>query len=98
MRPGGNSGGLPVLAAAGGTVVSYTTYGSYGYSVVVDHGNGLRTRYAHMIPGSVSVRVGNRVSSGQQIGKIGRSGNVTGYHLHFEVIKNGARVNPLPYL
>lgn len=98
VRPGGNSGGLPVLAAAGGTVVSYTTYGSYGYSVVVDHGNGLRTRYAHMIPGSVSVRVGNRVSSGQQIGKIGRSGNVTGYHLHFEVIKNGARVNPLPYL
>ena len=98
VRPGGNSGGLPVLAAAGGTVVSYTTYGSYGYSVVIDHGNGLRTRYAHMIPGSVSVRVGNRVSSGQQIGKIGRSGNVTGYHLHFEVIKNGARVNPLPYL
>lgn len=98
VRPGGNSGGLPVLAAAGGTVVSYTTYGSYGYSIVIDHGNGIRTRYAHMIPGSVSVRVGSRVSSGQQVGKIGRSGNVTGYHLHFEVIKNGARVNPLPYL
>lgn len=98
VRPGGNSAGLPVLAAAGGTVVSYTTYGSYGYSIVIDHGNGLRTRYAHMIPGSVSVRVGSRVSSGQQIGKIGRSGNVTGYHLHFEVIKNGARVNPLPYI
>lgn len=98
VRPGGNSAGLPVLAAAGGTVVSYTTYGSYGYSIVIDHGNGLRTRYAHMIPGSVSVRVGSKVSSGQQIGKIGRSGNVTGYHLHFEVIKNGARVNPLPYI
>lgn len=98
VRPGGNSGGLPVLAAAGGTVVSYTTYGSYGYSIVIDHGNGLRTRYAHMMAGSVSVRVGSKVSSGQQVGKIGRTGNVTGYHLHFEVIKNGARVNPLPYL
>lgn len=98
VRPGGNSGGLPVLAAAGGTVVSYTTYGSYGYSIVIDHGNGLRTRYAHMMAGSVSVRVGSKVSSGQQIGKIGRTGNVTGYHLHFEVIKNGTRVNPLPYL
>lgn len=98
VRPGGNSAGLPVLAAAGGTVVGATTYGSYGYSILIDHGNGLKTRYAHMIPGSVSVRIGSKVSAGQQIGKIGRSGYVTGYHLHFEVIVNGTRVNPLPYL
>lgn len=96
-RPGG-SRGTPVLAAAGGTVVSCTTSGSYGYSVLIDHGNGLKTRYAHMIAGSVSVRVGQKVSTGQQIGKIGSTGNAYGAHLHFEVIKNGRRVNPMPYL
>lgn len=98
IRSGGNSTGLPVLAAAGGTVVSYTTTGSYGYSVLIDHGNGLKTRYAHMTPGSVSVRAGSKVSAGQQVGRIGSSGFVTGPHLHFEVIINGSRVNPLPYI
>lgn len=96
-RPGGSKG-VAVLAAAGGTVVSYTTSGSYGYSVLIDHGNGLKTRYAHMLAGSVSVRTGQKVSTGQQIGKIGETGNAYGAHLHFEVIKNGRRVNPLPYL
>lgn len=95
--PGGSKG-VAVLAAAGGTVVSYTTTGAYGYSVLIDHGNGLQTRYAHMLAGSVSVRAGQKVSSGQQIGKIGETGRAYGAHLHFEVIKNGTRVNPLPYL
>lgn len=95
--PGGSKG-VPVLAAAGGTVVSYTTTGAYGYSVLINHGNGIQTRYAHMLAGSVSVRAGQKVSTGQQIGQIGETGRAYGAHLHFEVIKNGVRVNPLPYL
>ena len=66
--------------------------------VLVDHGNGLQTRYAHMLPGSFKVSSGQRVSAGQQLGNIGSSGNVTGPHLHFEVYVNGRRVNPMPYL
>ncbi len=95
--PGG-SRGVAVLASAGGTVVSAGWHYSYGYNVLIDHGNGLKTRYAHMQAGSLSVRAGQKVSQGQQIGKIGDTGYANGAHLHFEVIKNGTRVNPLPYL
>lgn len=95
--PGG-SRGVAVLAAAGGTVVSAGWHYSYGYNVLIDHGNGLKTRYAHMQAGSLSVKAGQKVSQGQQIGKIGDTGYANGAHLHFEVIKNGSRVNPLPYL
>ncbi len=95
--PGGSKG-VAVLAAAGGTVVSAGWHYSYGYNVLIDHGNGLKTRYAHMQTGSLSVRAGQKVSQGQQIGKIGDTGNAWGAHLHFEVIKNGTRVNPMPYL
>ena len=51
-----------------------------------------------MYPGSITVRVGQKVYQGQQIGKIGSTGNVTGPHLHFEVIKHGSKVNPLSYI
>lgn len=95
--PGG-SRGVAVLAAAGGTVVSAGWHYSYGYNVLIDHGNGLKTRYAHMQAGSLSVKAGQKVSQGQQIGKIGDTGYANGAHLHFEVIKNGSRVNPLPYI
>lgn len=99
VRAGGNSTGAPVIAAASGTVVvAVSGYSGYGHTVVIDHGNGLQTRYAHMYPGSITVRVGQKVYQGQQIGKIGSTGNVTGPHLHFEVIKNGSKVNPLSYI
>ncbi len=98
VKPGGNSTGCTIVAAAGGTVISAGYHPSWGYNVVVNHGNGLSTRYAHMLPGSMKVRVGQSVSQGQALGNIGSSGNVTGPHLHFEVMVNGRRVNPMPYL
>lgn len=99
VKSGGGSTGTPVVAAASGTVVTAISgYTGYGHTVVIDHGNGLRTRYAHMQAGSICVRVGQKVYQGQQIGRIGGTGNVTGPHLHFEVLKNGTKVNPLPYI
>ncbi len=95
----GNSTGVPVVAAASGTVVSVTrSYRGYGHMVLIDHGGGLRTRYAHMQPGSLTVYVGQKVSMGQQIGRIGSTGNSTGPHLHFEVLLNGVKKNPLNYV
>lgn len=88
--------GDPVYAAAGGTVVSAGWAGGYGYCVVLDHGNGLKTRYAHL--SSLSVSSGQTVSRGGQVGKAGSTGNSTGPHLHFEVIVNGSTVNPMNYL
>ena len=99
VKAGGHSSGMPVVAAASGTVVvAQKGYRGYGHTVVIDHGNGLQTRYAHMQPGSLFVRVGQSVSQGQQVGRIGSTGNVTGPHLHFEVLKHGAKVNPLNYI
>ena len=99
VKPGGHSTGAPVIAAAAGRVVeAHNGYRGYGHTVVIDHGNGLSTRYTHMQPGSITVRVGQQVSQGQQLGRIGSTGNVTGPHLHFEVMKNGVKVNPMHYI
>lgn len=95
----GSSAGIPVIASASGTVVTaYSGWRGYGHTVVIDHGNGIKTRYAHMYPGSITVRVGQKVYQGQQIGRIGSTGNSTGPHLHFEVLVGGNKVNPLPYI
>ena len=97
VRPGG-SRGCPVVAAESGTVTFAGWYGSGGYTVIINHGNGLSTLYCHMQSGSLAVRTGQRVSRGQTVGKIGDTGYVTGPHLHFEVKVNGNNVNPAPYL
>lgn len=97
-KSGGGSTGLPVVAAGSGRVTTAGYHSSYGYHVIINHGNGLSTLYAHMQRGSLRVSVGDQVSAGQQVGNIGSTGNVTGPHLHFEVRVNGNRVNPLPYL
>lgn len=91
--------GRPIVAAASGTV-TYAGWDStgHGYRVVINHGNGLQTGYSHCKSGSIRVRVGQQVSQGQQIARIGSTGNSSGPHLHFEVIRNGTRVNPLPYI
>lgn len=95
----GNSTGVPVVASSSGTVVSVSkSYRGYGHMVLIDHGGGLRTRYAHMQPGSITVYVGQKVYQGQQIGRIGSTGNSTGPHLHFEVLLNGVKKNPMNYI
>lgn len=85
--------GDPFAAAASGKVVSAGWGGGYGNMIVIDHGNGIQTRYAHA--SKLLVSVGQSVSKGQTIGLVGSTGNSTGPHLHFEVILNGSTVNPL---
>ncbi len=86
----------PAVASDGGTVVSAGWNGGYGYYVRIRHSNGLETAYAHL--NSISVVRGQQVSRGQQVGLIGSTGWSSGPHLHFEVIQNGVRVNPLNYV
>ena len=85
--------GTTVRAAAGGTVLIAGPTGGYGNFVVVDHGSGLSTAYAHM--DSVSVRAGQSVQPGQKVGEVGSTGNSTGPHLHFELRRNGDPIDPL---
>lgn len=91
----------PIWAAAGGTVVTATMgvwAGGYGNHVVVDHGNGVKTLYAHMA--YTNVKVGDKVTQGQVVGRMGNSGRVrgaTGIHLHFEVIDHGVKKSPSKY-
>ena len=91
--------GKSLYAAGSGTVIyvnSTNTWGSgWGYHIIIDHGDGLTTLYAHM--GSVAVSVGETVSQGQYIGTIGMTGNTYGPHCHLEVRINGDRTNPAPY-
>lgn len=90
------STGDPIRAAESGKVILAQTYGGYGRAVVVDHGGGMATLYAHQ--SSLAVSVGDRVERGEVIGYVGCSGFCTGPHLHFEVRINGAFVDPMQYL
>ena len=92
----GASSGTPIRAAAAGTVISAGWLGGYGNLVVIDHGNGLATAYAHQ--SSMAVGNGASVSQGQVIGYVGCTGHCFGPHLHFEVRVNGTPVDPLGYL
>ena len=88
--------GTGVYAVTGGTVVSSGWLGSYGNWVLIDHGNGVQTGYAHNSTNLVSR--GQQVSAGQTIALIGTTGASTGCHLHFETRVNGARINPQPFM
>lgn len=85
--------GTPILAAHSGTVIISGWNNSYGNQVLLDNGAGLSTRYAHMT--QTAVTAGEAVTAGQVIGYVGNTGDSTGFHLHFEVMQNGVRVNPL---
>ncbi len=91
-----NKTGTPVYAADGGTVILAEWFDSYGNCIIIDHGNGFKTLYAHL--SSYSVKNGDVVGQGWKIGEIGMTGRVTGAHLHFEVRVNDVKVNPLNYL
>lgn len=84
--------GAPIRAAADGTVTFAGVRGGYGNLIIVDHGDGRETYYAHNSANGVSA--GDRVSAGQHIGAVGATGQVTGPHLHFEVRVNGTPVEP----
>jgi murein DD-endopeptidase MepM/ murein hydrolase activator NlpD len=87
--------GTPIVASASGSVISAGWMGGYGNLVIVDHGGGLSTAYAHMSSMSVG---GGGVSQGQVLGYVGCTGHCFGPHLHFEVRVNGSAVDPLGYL
>ncbi|NJN81147.1 MAG: peptidoglycan DD-metalloendopeptidase family protein [Caldilineaceae bacterium] len=90
--------GAPVAAADGGYVAVATGgwNGGYGNHVIIDHGNGFVTLYAHL--NSIFVRPGENVSRGEHIGSVGNTGNSTGPHLHFEIRYQGVQRNPFSYL
>ena len=88
--------GTPVVATAAGVIKSCGRCGAYGNVIVIDHGNGYETAYAHL-----KECLGNkdeRVQRGQEIGKVGTTGNATAPHLHYEVHENGVPVDPKPWL
>lgn len=94
---GGNIYGKSVVAVASGKVIlALNTTTGYGRYVIVDHGNGVATLYAHC--SELKVSVGQKVSQGQTIALVGSTGNSTGPHLHFEVRINGEKVNPANYV
>lgn len=88
--------GTPIFSADAGTIEVAGWGTGYGNQIVVDHGGGKKTRYAHL--SKFNVKVGDKVGKGQTIGEMGSTGWSTGSHLHFEVIINGTKYNPLNYI
>ncbi len=88
--------GTKVRATADGRVAFAGRSGAFGRLVAIDHTDGFETRYAHLR--KVEVPEGKRVRRGDVIGTVGKSGNATGFHLHYEVRRNGAPVDPWPFL
>lgn len=92
----GGGTGSPVVASESGTVIAAHWYGGYGKCVDISHGSGVVTRYSHL--SSINVQVGQKVSRGEFIGRLGATGQATGPNLHFEVIVNGKQVNPMNFI
>jgi murein DD-endopeptidase MepM/ murein hydrolase activator NlpD len=91
----GKEGSKVIATGAGVVTWSGSRYG-YGNLVEIDHGNGLKTRYGHNA--DVSVKIGDIVTKGQAVALLGSTGRSTGPHVHYEVLKNGRQVDPLPYI
>jgi murein DD-endopeptidase MepM/ murein hydrolase activator NlpD len=92
----GTSYGHPIVAPADGVVTVTDTMGGYGKTIMINHGNGISTRYGHL--SGFAVTAGQRVQRGEVIGYVGESGRSTGPHLHYEVRINDTPVNPYKYL
>lgn len=88
--------GAPIMSAEAGKVIYSGWKGGYGLLVIVDHGNGIKTKYGHC--STALVKEGQRVERGQKIALVGSTGHSTGPHLHFEVVKNDVAMNPLSHL
>ncbi|BCJ86562.1 M23 family metallopeptidase [Effusibacillus dendaii] len=88
--------GSPVQATADGVITEAGWDGGYGICIMVDHGNGIVTRYGHL--SAVDVKTGQTVKKGDTIGRIGSTGRSTGPHLHYEITVSGNLVNPVKYL
>lgn len=86
----------PIYAVKDGTVIYAQVQSGYGNFIIIDHGDGISTCYAHC--DSIAVSYGQKVTQGQLIGRVGSTGNSTGPHLHFEVRVNGSTVNPMNYI
>ena len=89
---------VPIYAATAGRVVYSGYYGSYGNWILIDHGNGVQTGYAHIVNGGRLVSRGQTVSAGQMIARTGTTGASTGCHLQFEVRLGGRAVDPAPFM
>ncbi|MBX3311869.1 MAG: peptidoglycan DD-metalloendopeptidase family protein [Microbacteriaceae bacterium] len=95
----GYSCNAPIFAASSGTVIYAGWYnGTAGNKIMIDHGNGVITEYNHIVNGGVMVSIGQAVTVGQQIAKVGTTGLSTGCHLHYQVRVNGATTNPIPFM
>ena len=90
------STGTPIYASASGTVKFAGTQGGYGKLVIIDHGNGYQTYYAHC--SAIYVTAGQNVNQGDNISAVGSTGNSTGPHVHFEIRYNGSTLNPQNYI
>ena len=88
--------GSDVVAVAGGIVSQASKNGGYGFMIEIDHGNGYVTRYGHNK--MLLVQAGEAIKRGQVIAKLGSTGRSTGPHVHFEVIKDGARIDPMKFV
>lgn len=88
--------GTVIRAPAAGTVTFAKWFSTYGKTVEITHGNGLKTRFAHM--SSIDVNVGDKLKRGDPVGKVGNTGRSVAPHLHYEVHKNGRPVNPMYYI
>ena len=87
---------MPVRAAADGVVAHAERFGGYGRLVVLDHGNGVQTYYAHL--SRFNVRPGQEIRRGETVGAVGSSGRATAPHLHYEVRIGGTAVNPARFM
>ena len=92
------SQGTPIQACADGEVIFSGYKGSYGNMIVIDHGSGVQTYYAHIMYGGLLVSEGDKVSQGDIIGKVGSTGNSTGSHCHLEIRVNGVALYPYDYI
>lgn len=90
--------GAPIYAAQSGTVDYAGWYGTYGNFILIDHGSGISTGYAHIVSGGLMVSPGESVIVGQQIARVGTTGASTGCHLHFEVRTWGSAIDPQPFM